>query len=140
MPVKPAVMNIWLDRIGPNFLARCLGSRPVNWFSVLDEGISGNRVLNNSPCFGVNARARLDRDVLSQDGVRYVILLEGINDIGFSAIDPALLPPPFLPCFAPPTDVSADQIIAGYQQIVSQVHLKRTKIFGGTLTPFKRAA
>jgi len=51
---------------------------------VLDEGISGNRVLHDSPCFGVNAQARLDRDVLSQPGVRDVILLEGINDIGFS--------------------------------------------------------
>jgi len=124
----------------PDVLARRLGSSPVNWFSVLNEGISGNRVLNDSPCFGVNAQARLNRDVLSQDGVRYVIFLEGINDIGFSAIDPVLLPAAFLPCFAPPTDVTADQIIAGYQQIISQVRLKHVKIFGGTLTPFQGAA
>jgi lysophospholipase L1-like esterase len=124
----------------PDFLARRLARRPDNRLSVLDEGISGNRVLNDSPCFGVNALARLDRDVLAQDGVRYVIVLEGINDIGFSAVNPEAIPPEFLPCFSPNTDVSADQIIAGYQQIITQVHLKGLRVFGGTLTPFKGAA
>ena len=103
---------------------------------MIDEGISGNRVLNDSACFGVNAQQRLDRDVLTQDGVRFVILLEGINDIGFSAVPPV---GPFAACVVPNPDVSADQIIAGYQQIIARVHAKGISIFGGTLLPFKGA-
>ena len=52
--------------------------------SVVDEGIGGNRVLHTSPCCGVRAVARFKRDVLRRAGVKDVILLEGINDIGFS--------------------------------------------------------
>jgi lysophospholipase L1-like esterase len=124
------------NRRWPNDLARRFLAGPSGLvMSVLDEGFGGNRVLNDSACFGVNAVARLDRDVLTQAGVRDVILLEGINDIGFSAAPPA----PFSVCFQPATDVSAAQIIAGYQQIIAQVHAKGMKIFGGTLTPFKGA-
>ena len=118
----------------PNDLARrLLGGPPGHALGVIDEGISGNRVLNNSACFGVNALARLNRDVLSQPGARDVILLEGINDIGFSNT-------PNSGCTFPNTDVSAAQIIAGYRQIISRVHAHGLKIFGGTLTPFKGAA
>ncbi len=118
----------------PNYLARRLqASRKGRPLGVIDEGISGNRVLNDSACFGTNALSRLDRDVLTQDGVRDVILLEGINDIGFSQT-------PDSGCTAPNTDVSAAQIIAGYEQIIARAHAARIKIFGGTLTPFKGAA
>ncbi len=98
---------------------------------MLNEGISGNRVLNNAPCCGVNALARLDRDVLAQDGVRFVILLEGINDIGFSQLNFAET--------APNTAVSAEEIIAGYRHVVDQAHLHGLKVYGGTLTPFEGA-
>ena len=118
----------------PNFLARRLDAAlGANAPSVVDEGIGGNRVLNDSACFGVNALARFSRDVLSQTGVRDVILLEGINDIGFSQ-------EPNTGCFAPNTNVSATQIERGYEQIISQAHAAGLKIFGGTLTPFKGAA
>ncbi len=128
------------NRRWPNDLARrFLAGPPGLVMSVLDEGIGGNRVLNDSPCLGVNALARLDRDVLAQTGVRDVILLEGINDIGFSQVTPTSLPGVPFACFTPNTDVSAAQIIAGYQQIIAQVHAKELKIFGGTLTPFKGA-
>jgi lysophospholipase L1-like esterase len=115
----------------PTYLARRLAatSRPL---SVVDEGISGNRVLNNSACLGTDALSRLDRDVLTQAGVRDVILLEGINDIGFSQA-------PDSGCFAPNTNVSAAQIIAGYEQIIARAHAAGSKIFGRTLTPFKGA-
>ena len=114
----------------PDFLARRLLAAPAtHHVSVLDEGISGNRVLHNAPCCGVSALARLHRDVLAQDGVRWVILLEGINDIGFSGLTG--------PETAPHTNVSAAQIIAGYQQIIAEVHAKGLKIYGATLTPFK---
>jgi lysophospholipase L1-like esterase len=69
----------------PNYLARrldaVLGDRAPG---VVDEGISGNRILNDSSCFGVSAEARFARDALSQPGVKAVIVLEGINDIGFA--------------------------------------------------------
>jgi len=51
---------------------------------VIDEGIGGNRVLNDSLCCGDNAVARFESDVVDQSDARVVILLEGINDIGFS--------------------------------------------------------
>lgn len=118
----------------PNDLARRLAaansSHPL---SVVDEGISGNRVLNNSACFGTDALSRLDRDVLTQSGAKDVILLEGINDIGFSQT-------PNTGCSVPNTNVSAADIIAGYEQIISRVHAAGLKIFGATLTPFKGAA
>ena len=131
----------------PNYLARRLdaafGARAPG---VVDEGIGGNRVLNDSPCFGVNALARLNRDVLSVTGAKDVILLEGINDIGFSQVSPgpnntsvgpggsAALP---FGCFSPNTNVSAAQIEQGYQEIISAAHAHGLTIFGGTLTPFK---
>lgn len=108
----------------PDTLAR----RLMGQEAVLNEAISGNRVLNNAPCCGTNAVSRVERDVLAQDGARFVILLEGINDIGFSQLSGAET--------APQTNVSAAQIIAGMEQIITQVHLKGLKIFGGTLTPF----
>lgn len=118
----------------PNVLARRLvQAYGEHAPGVLDEGISGNRVLHNSVCFGVNAQARLDRDVLSQPGVRDVIMIEGINDIGFSQT-------PNSGCTKPNTNVTADQIIRGYRQIIARVHARGLKIFGGTLTPFRPAA
>ena len=105
----------------PNDLARrLLGGPPGHALGVIDEGISGNRVLHDSACFGVNALARLSRDVLSQAGARDVILLEGINDIGFSNT-------PNSGCTAPNTDVSAAQIIAGYRQIINRVARARAE-------------
>ena len=113
----------------PNDLARRLDSRSET-LAVADEGISGNRVLTSDLCCGVNALARLDRDVLQRADAKEMILLMGINDIGFN-----LLPPN--PITAPQPDTSAAEIIAGYQQIINQAHAFGVKIFGGTLTPFK---
>lgn len=115
----------------PNDLARRLAALHGTTMSVVDEGISGNRVLNDSICCGVNALARFDRDVLTQSGVKDVILLEGINDIGFSQLNS--------PLTAPATNVSAAEIIAGYQQLITQAHAAGVEIFGGTLTPFQGA-
>jgi lysophospholipase L1-like esterase len=108
----------------PDYLARRLAGRPGNQLSVLDEGIGGNRVLSDTPTH-VSALARINTDVLAQDGVRYVILLEGINDIGQTCLGNAA--------------ASADDIIRGYQQIITQLHLKGIKVFAGTLTPFMGA-
>ncbi len=97
--------------------------------SVVNAGISGNRLL--SPGMGQAGLARFDRDVLATPGMTHVILLLGINDIQFSG-------PP-----APPigsfTKVTAEEIIAGYEQIASRVHARGGKLIIGTLTPFKGA-
>jgi len=116
----------------PNDLARRLNATRGRTLSVADEGISGNRVLNDALCCGVNAEARFQRDALDQPGVRDIIVLEGINDFGFSAVPPN-------PVIDPVTDVSAAQVIVGYEQLIAQAHARGLKIFGGTLLPFKGA-
>ena len=68
------------NRRWPDVLADRLINRPTNNISVLNEGIGGNRVLNEGA--GPSALSRIDRDVLAQSGVRYLVVLESINDIG----------------------------------------------------------
>lgn len=116
----------------PDFLARRLLACRRD-LTVVNMGIGGNRVLNEE--IGPNAQSRLDRDVLAVTGAAYVILLEGINDIGFSQFEPGRFPPEVLT-----TNVSAQEIIQGYQQIIRRVHAQGLKIYGGTLTPFQGAA
>jgi len=113
------------NRRWPNLLAQRLQAhRSTAHLAVLNQGISGNRTLFD--VIGPNAQARLDRDVLNAPGARFVIFLEGINNIGFSGI-PGL------------TDqvVSADDIIAGHRQIVTRIRERGLKIYGATLTPFE---
>jgi lysophospholipase L1-like esterase len=90
--------------------------------SVLNEGISGNRVVNDG--YGPSAMARLDRDVLAQNGVKYIILLEGINDI-FLLTSPK----------SPEDAVTALQLEEGLKQIVEAAHEHGIKAIGATLTP-----
>jgi lysophospholipase L1-like esterase len=111
----------------PNFLAdRLQASRHDHDrdLGVLDQGISGNRILHDIA--GTKALARLDRDVLSQSGVKFVTVLLGINDIGFSGV----------PGFTDQA-VSADDIIAGLMQIIERAHARGLRIYGCTLTPLK---
>jgi lysophospholipase L1-like esterase len=113
----------------PNLFANRLlrpGSREK--LGVLDAGIGGNRILHDAATnvqFGVNALARFNRDVIAQSGVKYVIVLEGINDLGHPGSS------------APKSqDVSALDIIQGLKQLIARSHEHGLKIFGGTLTPF----
>ncbi|HZN77784.1 MAG TPA: SGNH/GDSL hydrolase family protein [Micromonosporaceae bacterium] len=110
------------NRRWPNDFARRLADRHGRILSIVDQGISGNRVLSDGA--GVSAQARLDRDVLTQTGARVVIFLLGVNDIGFANLG-----------IGPP--ITAEQLIAGYQQIVARCHNAGLKIIGGTLLPFK---
>jgi lysophospholipase L1-like esterase len=117
------------NRRWPNVLAERLASAKTGGpIGVLNEGIGGNRLLHDPAVdigFGVNALARFDRDVLAQPGVRYVIVLEGINDIGH-------------PGQSAPLDqaVTAEEIIVAYKQMIERAHAAGLKIFGATLTPF----
>jgi lysophospholipase L1-like esterase len=117
------------NRRWPNVLASRLLARHGARIGVLDAGIGGNRILTDAASnvrFGVNALARFDRDVLAQPGVKYVIVLEGINDLGHPGSS------------APATEtVSADDIIAGLTQMIERAHEKGIRIFGATLTPFE---
>ena len=119
------------DATRPNFLARRLDARTGSTMAVVDEGIGGNRLLNAALCCGVSALARFGRDVRGQPGVRDVIVLEGINDIGYSQSHGLLT--------APHTDVSALNIVEGYERLVTLAHSAGLKIFGATLTPFQGA-
>ena len=118
----------WPDILAGRLLAR---SSRKN-IAVLDAGIGGNRILHDATAnvrFGVNALARFDRDVLAQPGVKYVIVLEGINDLGHAGSS------------APDSEtVTAEDLIAGMKQMIERAHEKGLKIFGATLTPFEGTA
>jgi lysophospholipase L1-like esterase len=120
----------------PNVLGDRLAAVHGRTLAAVDEGIGGNRVLNSSPCFGQSALQRFTRDVLDQSGVKDVIVLEGVNDLGFSQVNQAT-EGPLGPCFLPGTNVSAQQVIDGYKQLIAAAHAKGLKIFGATITPFK---
>ncbi len=114
----------------PNFLARrleaTLGDRAPG---VVDEGIGGNRVLTGSRCYGQSGLVRFQRDALSEPGVRAVIVLEGINDIGF-AMDPVTA------CTSPVSrPMTAARIEAGYLRLIAMAHARGIRIYLGTLTP-----
>jgi len=122
----------------PYQLAQRLSAEPgAAAIAVVNEGIGGNRILHDAA--GVSALARFDRDVLAQPGVTNLILLEGINDIGFPRIrmsELKMIPAPKENPFAG-QKVSATEMIAGLQQIILRAHEKGIKVFGGTLTPFE---
>lgn len=111
-----------VDHRWPNFLAGRLLQQPRHQqLGVLDAGIGGNRILlDGGNGFGPSALARLDRDVLSQTGVRSVIVLEGINDIQQT-----------------PHQLDPTAIIAGLRQIIDRSHARGLRVIGGTLTPFE---
>lgn len=114
------------DRPWPSLLARRLAAqRGAPPRAVINMGISGNRVLREGA--GSSGLARFDRDVLSRPGARWVVLLLGINDIGFSAI-------PGLPDSEKAT---AEEIITGYRLLIGRARLHGLRIIGGTLTPFE---
>ncbi|VVJ17587.1 Uncharacterised protein [Amycolatopsis camponoti] len=103
----------------PDFLARRLPGR-----AVVNEGISGNRILQDAfsgypdgRTAGVNALARLNHDLISLPGVRTAIVLEGINDIT--------------------SGTSASDVIAGLKEIAAELHAARIRVLAGTLTPIK---
>jgi len=103
---------------------------------VANEGISGNRILGDGA--GVSALARFDRDVLSTPGLAYVIVFEGINDIGIGYFPKtAQTPPAFLaPGGTPPT---AEDLIAADKQMIARAHEKGVKVIGATITPYEGA-
>jgi lysophospholipase L1-like esterase len=116
----------------PDVLGRRLLDRKAR-LSVVNMAIGGNRVLTDE--IGPNAQSRFDRDALTIGGARQLILLEGINDIGFSQLAPTFFPPGVAL-----TKVTAASIIAGYQQLIRRAHARDIRVYGATLLPFAGAA
>jgi lysophospholipase L1-like esterase len=108
------------DRWTDFLAARLLALPPSRRLSVLDSGISGNRILLSDPFFGANALARFDADVLSQSGVTDAIILLGINDIQED-----------------PHQYDPQKIEQGLRQIVMQAHARDLRVVGCTITPYK---
>jgi lysophospholipase L1-like esterase len=102
--------------------------KEITAYSVVNAGIGGNCLLKNF--IGIHALARLDRDVFAIPGVSHLIVLEGLNDIGIGGrtIDGLTYP-----------NVSADELIAGYRQVIERAHEQGIKVIGATLPPFRDA-
>jgi lysophospholipase L1-like esterase len=121
------------DRNWPSDLIRRLRKTPDgSKLAVVNEGIAGNRLLGNGPVasLGVSALARFDRDALSIPGVTHIVLLEGINDLGFPGARLGEL------LLADPADVrSAEDLIGAYRQLIARAHVRGIKLIGSTMTP-----
>jgi lysophospholipase L1-like esterase len=106
-----------LDRRWPDYLARRLSAARTAVRGVANEGISGNKVLADGA--GQAALHRLDRDVLTQPGVRTVFLFEGVNDLKAH------------------TGVTAADLVAGYREIARRAHAAGKCVVIATVGPFK---
>jgi len=109
----------WPDRLAERLSK--VGGPPV---AVLNEGISGAKILSDR--MGTNALARFDVDVLSQPKADTVILMMGINDLGWPGSGLAAHDP----------EPTAEAIIEGYKQLIARAHAHGLRIIGATLTPF----
>ncbi|WP_418958759.1 GDSL-type esterase/lipase family protein [Streptomyces tritici] len=101
---------------------------------VVNSGIGGNLVLNDSAWYGERATARFRRDALDQPGVTTVALLQGLNDIGYS--EAALKPDP-QPTYKPSPVVTSAELIAAYRELIDAAHARGVRVVGSTLLPFK---
>ena len=115
----------------PDALAHRLAGSGDRSTAIVNLGISGNRLLSDSPCYGDALASRFDRDVLRRPGIKTAILLIGINDINFAAMPPRS----GLDCDFPHTSVTAADLIAGYQRVIAVARHAGVKVFGATLTP-----
>ena len=112
------------DTRWPDFLAKRLAPRRI---ALLNGGISGGRLLRDK--MGVNVAARLGRDVFAQPKVKAAIVLIGINDISWPGTG-------FAPNRKRPT---AEEMIAGYRQLIALAHADNVRLIGATLPPFEGA-
>ncbi|MFF0445700.1 SGNH/GDSL hydrolase family protein [Streptomyces sp. NPDC004609] len=121
----PGADNRYPDQLAERLAAD--GSR----LSVVNSGISGNRLLSDSVCFGEKGVDRFRHDVLDRPGVRSAVVLIGINDIGAGGT-------PDFGCGLAPT-VTAQQLIDGHKALIRLAHARGVEAVGATVTPFKGA-
>lgn len=105
------------DRWTDNLASRLLANTATSKVAVLNQGIGGNAVLSGG--LGPTARTRFDRDVLGQSGARYLIILEGVNDIGGSS-----------------SSAVATDLINAYKEFISKAHTNNILVYGATILPF----
>lgn len=121
------------NRRWPDVLAERLAARGGGAWGVVNEGISGNRLLHDGA--GDSALKRFDRDVLGAAGARYLVVFEGVNDLGLAS-----LPPEMAARFGMTGDpVTADQLIGADKQIIARAHARGLKVYGATIAPYKGA-
>ncbi len=112
--------NRWTDILS----ARLLANKKTEHIGVLNLGIGGNNVVRGG--LGPTALSRFDRDVLSQTGTKWLILLEGINDIGgIKSVEDA--------------PVRAQELIDAYKVMIDKAHTKGIKVYGCTILPFEKS-
>ncbi|MBO9498136.1 MAG: SGNH/GDSL hydrolase family protein [Novosphingobium sp.] len=121
------------NRRWPDVLADRLHAAKRQW-AVANTAISGNRIL--SPGMGEAALARFDEDVLSLPNVKYMIVFEGVNDIGNRFGQRG---GPQLPGLDQP-QITVEQMIAGYLQLIERAHEKGIKVIGSPIGPYKGAS
>ncbi len=110
------------DRWPDQLLDRLQAHPSTSGIAIVNQAAGGNRVLNDG--LGPNVLARLDRDVLAQSGVEWLLVFEGVNDIGTAAAAPEA------------QKQVADDLIAAYDQIIVRAHAQGIRVYGATLTPF----
>jgi lysophospholipase L1-like esterase len=123
----------WPDRLAERLAA----AAPGRW-GIANQGISGNRLLNEG--FGDSALARLDRDVIALPGIRYLVVFLGVNDLGISFGAPRLAARSGQPNpIAPGGQVDLAMMLDGYRQIVERARARGVTVIGATIAPFKGA-
>jgi len=119
----PSISHPW-----PAVLAERLVRKPGPAVArVVNAGISGNRLLRDD--VGTSGLRRFERDALLRPGVRWVIVFEGINDLGFAGSVEQEAP-----------RVTAEELIGAYRQLIARARSAGVKIYGATLLPFEGAA
>lgn len=113
------------DRWPDNLARRLQASPATRVLGVLNVGTGGNRLLLDVK--GPNALSRFDRDVLAQARVRYLIVLEGINDLGTLTIDHEVSPEEH--------QALVRHMIGAYEQVITRAHAHGIRVMGATVTP-----
>jgi lysophospholipase L1-like esterase len=111
--------NRWPDMLAVNLQKKL----PAKNIGVLNMGIGGNAVLRGG--LGPTGLNRFEHDVLKQNGVRWVIIFEGVNDLGSTRDSSAAFQ-------------VADNLIAAYDKMITEAHAQGLKVYGATITPFKK--
>jgi len=113
----PDTNRRWTDRLAERLVAK------REAVAVVNAGIGGNRLLHDF--IGPNALSRFDRDVLMQSGVTHVVVLIGINDFGLPGGRKL-----------PKEEVTLEQMVAGFRQLIARAHGRGVKLIAATLLPF----
>jgi len=114
------------DRWTDVLAQRLQGSPEARNIGVSNQGIGGNHLLTDG--LGPNALSRFDRDVLAPAGVRWVIVFEGVNDLGGLARNGEVAPAEHA--------ALVQRVLAAYQQIIVRAHAHGLRVIGATVTPY----